>query len=422
MKWAWFIVLVVMTVAVGKQPKLSPSPSSVPEAELRRELERGLESKDWQRVLEAVNRLLPIHPEDSFLWWAKGQALVSIARESNNTKLLQEAQVAFEKVIQLDESYLDAYIGKAVVLALLGQDELARIEMKGAVARGYPVREIQGNEVLVKFLLRDPPFFLELLEKERIFRINVKHDPFECPIKPKQPGRTSSKVVVPFHEQRALVVMVRRAKERLIAEIEEGDWEGAMEVYEQFRKLCENALKKLTISSLKKELMGVIADVEKRKAEIQRIKKDWLVKKAETLIKECEEAISRRKLKEATKLLTTLGEFFKKFSDSESPEILQLLRKYKDAVAVLTRRVAVLKEFEEKILPTLRLTGTLEEVVGEKVIRRVAFIEVAGQTEVVEVGQPVPRVPGLRLRKVVRGEDLVKLVYKGENVELKLSK
>jgi len=421
MKWAWCIVLVVVTVAVGKQPKSSPS--SVPEAELRRELERGLESKDWQRVLEAVNRLLPIHSKDSFLWWAKGQALVSIARESHNTKMLQEAQAAFERVIQLDESYLDAYIGKAVVLALLGQDELARIEMKGAVARGYPVREIQGNDVLVKFLLRDPPFFLELLEKERIFRINVKHDPFECPIKPKRPESTSpTKVVVPFHEQRALVVMVRRAKEKLDAKIREGDWEGAMKAYEEFRTLCEKALKKVTIPSLKKELMEIIADVEKRKAEIQRIKKDWLTKKAEGLIAKCEEAINKRKLKEATKLLTALEEFFKKFSDAKSPEILQLLRKYKDVAAVLARRVAVLKEFKEKILPTLRLTGTLEEVVGERVIRKAAFIEVAGQTEVVEVGQPVPRVPGLRLRKVVKEEDLVKLVYKGENVELKLSK
>jgi len=420
MKWAWCIVVVVMTAAAGKQPKSSPS--SVPEAELRRELERGLESKDWQRVLEAVNKLLPIHPKDPFLWWAKGQALVSIARESHNTKMLQEAHAAFEKVIQLDESYLDAYIGKAVVLALLGQDELARIEMKGAVARGYPVREIQGNEVLVKFLLRDPPFFLELLGKERIFRINVKHDPFECPIKPKRPKKPTSKVVVPFHEQCALVVMVRRAKKRLIAEIEEGDWEGAMRVYEQFRKLCEKALKEVTISSLKKELKEIIADVEKRKAEIQKIKKEWLTKKAEKLIAKCEEAINKRELEKATKLLTTLGEFFEKFSDAKSPEILQLIRKYKDVAAVLARRVAVLKEFKEKILPTLCLTGTLEEVVGEKVIRRAAFIEVAGQTEIVEVGQPVPRVPGLRLRGVVKEEDLVKLVYKGENVELKLSK
>jgi len=410
--------VVVVTVAVGKQPE----PSSVPEAELRRELERGLESEDWQRVLEAANKLLPIHPKESFLWWAKAQALVSVARESHNTKILQEAQAAFEKVIQLDESYLDAYIGKAVVLALLGQDELARIEMKGAVARGYPVREIQSNDVLVKFLLRDPPFFLKLLEKERIFRINVKHDPFKCPIKPKRSKEASHKVVVPFHEQCALVVMVRRAKKRLIAEIEKGDWEGAMKVYEQFRKLCEKALKKVTILSLKRELTDTIADVERRKAEIQRIKRDWLSRKAEELIAKCEEMINKRELEEATKLLTTLGEFFKKFSEDESPEIKQLLRRYKEAAAVVARRVAVLKEFTNKILPLLRLTGTLEEVLGEKVVRRAAFLEVAGQTEVVEVGQPVPHVPGLRLREVVKEEDLVRLVYKGENVELKLSK
>ena len=247
-------------------------------------------------------------------------------------------------------------------------------------------------------------------------------DSFECPIKPKRPEKAYPKVVVPFHEQRALVVMVRRAKERLMTEIEKGDWEGAMKAYQQFRILCEKALKKVTIPSLKKELMEIIADVEKRKAEIQRIKKDWLTKKAEGIIGKCEEAINKRKLKEATKLLTALEEFFKKFSDAKSPEILQLLRKYKDVAAVLARRVAVLKEFKEKILPTLRLTGTLEEVVGEKVIRRAAFIEVAGQTEIVEVGQPVPHVPGLRLRGVVKEEDLVKLVYKGENVELKLSK
>ncbi|RKY15607.1 MAG: hypothetical protein DRP82_01330 [Planctomycetota bacterium] len=418
MKWTWCLALIAMAVAVGRQPESS----SVPEAELRRELERGLESKDWHRVLEAVNRLLPIHPNESFLWWAKGQALVSIARESHNTKMLQEAQAAFEKVIQLDESYLDAYIGKAVVLALLGQDELARIEMKGAVARGYPVREIQSNDVLVKFLLRDPPFFLKLLEKERIFRINVKHDPFKCPIKPKRTKKDSHKVVIPFHEQCALVVMVRRAKKRLISHIEKGDWEGAMKVYEEFRKLCEKALKKVTILSLKRELMEVIADVEKRKAEILRIKKDWLSRKAEELIAKCEEMINKRELDKATKLLSTLDEFFRKFSDDESPEISQLLRRYKEAAAVVARRVAVLKEFTNKILPLLRLTGTLEEVLGEKVIRRAAFIEVAGQTEVVEVGQPVPRVPGLRLREVVKEEDLIRLVYKGENVELKLSK
>jgi len=420
MRWSVW-VLVFAGVLLAQQPPPPKRSGPIPEAEIRRELERGLESENWQRVLEASNKLLPLYPKDPFLWWVKGKALLAIAQASHNNKMLQEAEAAFEEAIRLDENYLDAYIGKAVVLSLLGQDDLARIEMKNAVGRGYPVRELQVTPVLLKYLY-DPLFFLELLEKERVFRIVVERDPFKCPVKIRQPQTPAVKgPSIPFHEQRALVALLRRAKTRLFNAIKEGDWQRAMKAYEQFLKQKESVLNKVSLPSLVAEAKKIIEEVEKRKGDIQRIKRDWLSKKAEALLASCERAINEKRLEEASNYQKELESLFNKLKDEKDPQTVELIKKYREMQQVLARRIAILKEFFEKILPKLRLTGIVEETVGEKVIRKAAFIEAAGQTEVVEVGRTVPNVPGLRLIRVLKEQELVKMLYKGENVELKLA-
>lgn|GEM_PF-2537122 len=384
--------LIVVFLVCGTTLAQEKSPQTIGgsiEEEMRR-LKNAIENKNWTQGYDAANTILTLIEKrkepvkNDFLADVRfGRALCLL-----NLGDTKEAAKDLALTTSLDENYLDAYIGLALVFNREGNHIQAKKELERAVGRGYPVREIQKYPELAAYLLESVSFFIALVEKEKEYEVKAKaSNPFVCPLRKiaeKKEGGTLITQQPPLSvpEQIQHLEKMKVYLEELTAALEAKDQQHAAQLYTETKKFYEETIKKMD-GERKMQMEKLWTDVmTKFQKEFCRIRIETLKGDGEKLLKEFRAAYLSRKVNEALAIykkieelyvqVTPLEDEIKKIKEIDTTEMIQTLRTTKENLRTeadkIYQRVLIVKDFNENIMPHIKFKGVIESKDGPPLI------------------------------------------------------
>ncbi len=395
----------------------------LPEEELWQRFDRAKQRKRWDEALTYVMELVLQYPEKAKYVYEQADTLLQMGR-------ITEAISGFDKVIEKDSDYLEAYIGRAKVYAkgTPAKDRLAMEEMVTAAKKGYPVREMQRMPELHKYLREDVRFFLKIVESD-VPRVTQNRDPFVCPLKKMvaegvEPEDGEEESVGPINTdpepvQREKMYRMKELLEQVHADLAAGKEEDARIKYAEFKALYRDVeLGKITKEEYREEMKKywklAQQKVHSRLREIElrkfRQEADEALKKLQTDYDEKDLDAARRHNEEFVKILEP------KLASAEDIFVDEA-KKYDALREAIFEKIKILEEFEKNIRPFIKVTGTITSPTVKIAMMETVF---GGEMKKLSV-QPSDKLPRMEELIVSRiEEDMVWAKYRGEEVKIPL--
>jgi len=430
MRYILCLLFVLMSSPILAQEKEEPL---LPIEEEHRRLTNAVETKNWQQGEDAAVRILKqlgespellkkykdIHPDVRYYY---GLCLWNLGK-------LKEASEQFNKTIQLDENFLDAYVGLALVFDKENNAPQTKKQIERAVSKGYPVREIQKIPELCKYLLESLQFFTRLIELEQEFTVKTgpEQDPFRCPLRRRVPGKGPVKrarePLSPKEQEFILARFKDKLKDLNNAIVRKQD---PTKEFDEAEKYYNENIDGMS-GEWREKMETLWAKAKNRHKEaIERMKKDKILKGLSEMLAELTDAYRERNPAKGVKAYKRMEEQFKAAAEFKSDfDFQDEVRKIKEKAESLHKRLLIVKEFIQKILPKIRFCCVINTPDAEPIIMlEVPSADGGTVQEQLREGDGVPGFGDEVMRVLIVGKynpwlEELTLIYK--NVPLKLT-
>lgn len=366
MRYIHCMMLILISSALFAQEKGEPV---LPIEEEHRRLTNAIETKNWQQGEDAAIRILKQLEKDPELLkryenihadvrYHYGLCLLNLGK-------LKEASEQFNRTIKLDENFLDAYVGLALVFDKENNSPQTKKQIERAVSKGYPVREIQKISELRKYLLESLQFFIRLIELEQEFTVKAEQeeDPFGCPLRRRIVGRgpiAETKEPVSVKEQSFILKVFKDLLQQLKNAIV-GGLDPTKE-FDEAEKHYNDNIDRMS-GKLKEEMETLWAEAKrKHKEAIERIKKEKILGELSDSLAELTKAYKERNPTKGEKAYKRMEKQFEMAAEFKSDfDFQDEVRKIKEKAEFFHERLLVVKEFIQKILPNIRFCCVIEK-------------------------------------------------------------
>ena len=395
----------------------------LPEEELWQRFDRAKSRRTWDEALTYIQELVVQYADKAKYLYEQADTLLQMGR-------ITEAIAGFDKVIEKDSDYLEAYIGRAKVYAKGNppKNRLAMEEMVTAAQKGYPVREMQRMPELHKYLREDVRFFLKIVESD-IPRVTQNRDPFICPLKKmvaegEEPGEEEEGTVGPVNTdpepvQREKMYRMKELLEQVHADLAAGKEEDARIKYNEFKALYRDVeLGKITKEEYREKMKGFwkLAQ-EKVHARLREIELRKFRQEADEALKKLQIDYDEKDLEAARRHNDEFVKILEPKLNSGEDVFIEAAKKYDEMRNVIFEKIKILEEFEKNVRPFLRVTGTITSPVIKITMMETVF---GGELKKLSLrpSDTLPRMEDLTISRIE--EDMVWAKYRGEEVKIPL--
>jgi tetratricopeptide (TPR) repeat protein len=395
----------------------------LPEEELWQRYDRAKGRKKWDDALTYIQELVLQYPEKAKYLFEQADTLLQMGR-------ITEAIAGFDKVIEKDSDYLEAYIGRAKVYAKgkPPKDRLAMEEMVTAAKKGYPVREMQRMPELHKYLREDVRFFLKIVESD-VPRVTQNRDPFVCPLKKMvaegeetdegEEERVGPVDTDPEPVQREKMYRMKELLEQVHADLAAGKEEDARVKYNEFKALYRDVeLGKITKDEYRENMIKFwkLAQ-EKVHARLREIELRKFRQEADEALKKLQMDYDEKDLEAARQHNEEFVKILDPKLNSKEEVFVEEAKKYDDLRSAIFEKIKILEEFEKNIRPFIKVTGTITSPTVKIAMMETVF---GGELKKLSL-QPSDKLPRMEDLTVSRiEEELVWAKYRGEEVKMPL--
>ena len=394
----------------------------LPDSELKEKYDQAMNRKNYAEASEYVRELVRRYPKQADYCYKYGEALLF---QGN----LPGADAEFEKVLEIDSDYLEAYLGQAIIYARQEKEKPAKDRMLDAARKGYPVREMQKVPELRRYLAGDVRFFLVVVESD-IPRVEQIRDPFVNPLRKKVITAEGGPVLKPVEPEGPVggdPDPIQRDKmyrmKQILVEIQQhlaaGEDDQARLKFEEFKALYKDVeVGRITKKEYKEQMLEAWKVAQEtvyprlRQIELRKFRQD-----ARVALDILYDTYKKQNIEAARLANIAVIKVLEPKQKSGDPEFEDLAGKFDKERADLFEKVKILEEFQVNIRPFLKLTGT---ITSPKI--NIAMIESAFGGEIskanLKESDPLPRMEDFIVLKIE--EDRVMARYKGEQVEILL--
>jgi len=395
----------------------------LPDLELVAKYDTAMRTKNYQDALIYIRELMERHEKS-----------VDYRYKFANTTLLmanlQAADPEFERVLELDPNYLEAYLGQAIIYARQNNEKAAMDKMLDAARKGYPVRDMQAVPELRRYLAGNVRFFLKMVEAD-VPRVEHTRDPFLNPLRVKraetgeggeQPEELPEIVEGdPEPIQRDKMIKMKDLLVLIQQALAAGEEEEARLKFQQFRDLYRDVeLGRIT----KKEYNEQMTETWKVAQETvyPRLRKIELRKFREEVragLDKLYEDYKNQNIEAARQHNEEIINMLDPKLKSSDAEFVALAKQFDQEREELFNRIKILEEFQKNVRPFLRLTATIIRMNLKQQVH-VALLETVFGGEVKKsslgVSDSLPRMNDFIVLRIE--EDRLVARYKGEQVEV----
>lgn len=421
----------------------------LPDEELKAKYDQAMRVRDYTGGIPYMKELVERHPKET----KYVRYRYSLAHTYLLMGRLDEADPEYDRVLEIDSNYLEAYLGQAIIYARQNKEKDAKDKMLDAARKGYPVREMQRMMELRRYLVGNVQFFLKMVERD-VPQVEHTRDPFLNPLRkksglPEEPGPDEPVVPVfvkgdPEPMQRDKMIKMKDLLVLVQQSLAAGEEEEARKKFQQFKELYNDVV------------LGRITKEEYR----EQMEETWKVAQ-ETVYPRLRQ-IELRKFKEEAR--AGLDELYEDYRNQDieaarqhNAELIKILEPkmkmdedFKNLAmafdkerADMFERIKILEEFHKNVKPFLRLTGTIiglgpkpppkpgemkkgpdmdKSEEAKKIMRKIAVMEsvFGGESKKssLEEGNSLPRMDSFIVLKIE--EDRILARYRGEQVEVLL--